>query len=301
MTPPGEAPLRSGLVAILGRPNVGKSTLLNRLVGRKVAITSPKPQTTRNRIAGVLRRPGAQVVLLDTPGLHKPRHRLGEYMVAVARRALEGVDAVLLVVDGAAGRPGPGDREAAAAAARAGVPVLLAVNKADLARPEAALAAYADLGAFAGRFAVSALTGEGCDALAAALVAIMPEGPPYFPDEDVTDQPEETLVAELIREKILHLTREEVPHAVAVQVERLEERENGLLHAAAVIFVERESQKGILIGKGGGMLREIGRRAREELEGIFGTRVFLDLWVKVKEDWRNRAGALDTLGYRLEE
>lgn len=301
MTPPGEARLRSGLVAIIGRPNVGKSTLLNRLVGRKVAITSPKPQTTRNRIAGVLRRPGAQVVLLDTPGLHRPRHRLGEYMVNVARRALEGVDAALLVVDGAAGPPGPGDREAAAAVAGAGVPVLLAVNKADRVRPEAALAAYADLGEFAGRFAVSALTGAGCDALADALVALMPEGPPYFPDEDVTDQPEEALVAELIREKILHLTREEVPHAVAVQVESLEERENGVLRAAAVIYVERDSQKGILIGKGGAMLREIGRQAREELEAIFGTRVFLDLWVKVKEDWRNRAGTLGALGYRLED
>ncbi len=296
---------KSGFVAIVGRPNVGKSTLLNRLVGRKVAIVSDKPQTTRNRITGVLHLPEAQVVFLDTPGLHRPRHKLGEFMVRVARRALEGVDAVLFVAEADPAGPGPGDRHVAEVVRGLAVPVILALNKVDLLRgPERAAAletvraGFAVLGDFAGVHLISAASGEGVDRLVDALVQLLPEGPPYFPADVVTDQPEEALVREVIREKILHLTREEVPHAVAVDVDGFAEREDGTLHVSATIYVEKESQKGILIGKGGRMLKEIGTLARAELEGFFGTRMFLALWVKVKEDWRNRVGAMRDLGYK---
>lgn len=294
---------RSGFVAMVGRPNVGKSTLLNRLVGRKVAITSDKPQTTRNKVVGVVHRPGVQIVLLDTPGIHRPFHRLGEFMVQAARRALEGVDAVLLVVAADPAGPGPGDREAAGVVGGSPAPVLLVVNKVDLlggAVPPDLLEAYAALGRFAGVFPVSAHTGQGLEELVRAVAEILPEGPPYFPEDMVTDQPERVFIAEVIREKILQLCREEVPHAVAVDVEQMAERDNGMLYVAATIYAEKESQKGILIGRGGSMLKEIGRLARAELEPRLGTRIYLDLWLKVKEDWRNREGALQSFGYRLE-
>lgn len=296
---------RSGFVAIIGRPNVGKSTLLNRLVGRKVAIVSDKPQTTRNRITGVLHLPDAQLVFVDTPGLHRPRHKLGEFMVRAAKRALEGVDAVMLVAEADPAGPGPGDRHVAEAVRGLDTPVLLVLNKVDLlqgpgsaAARDAARAAFSALGDFAGIHLVSAAGGEGIDGLVEAVVRLLPEGPPYFPEGVVTDQPEEALVREVIREKILHLTREEVPHAVAVDVEEFGEAEDGTLRVSATIYVEKESQKGIIIGKGGRMLKEIGTLARAELEALLGTRMFLALWVKVKEDWRNRVGAMRELGYR---
>ncbi len=296
-------PFRSGFVAVVGRPNVGKSTLVNALVGHKVAITSDKPQTTRHTIRGVLSRPEAQIVFVDTPGIHKPLHRLGSYMVQTALATLEDVDAVLFVVDGTS-PPGAGDRYVAERLAHLSRPVVVAVNKMDLLTPsqvESAISAYSTLCPVAGALAVSAQTGRHLEELVQMLIRLLPEGPPYYPLDTVTDRPEEFLVAELIREKVLHLTREEVPHAVAVVVERMARREGrDLIDISATIYVERESQRGILIGKGGRMLREIGRLAREEIEAWLGSKVYLELWVKVSEDWREREGRLHSLGYRPE-
>jgi GTP-binding protein Era len=287
---------RAGFVALIGRPNVGKSTMLNALVGRKVAIVSDKPQTTRHRIAGVMHRGEDQVVFLDTPGVHRPRHRLGEYMSRAAVSALEGVDAACLVVDATSPVPGPGDRRAAELVAGAGCPAFLVLNKVDVGG-EGALPAYAALAPFRATFAVSALTGQGLPELAEALVAAMPEGHPYFPADAVTDRPEEFLVAELVREQVFALTRDEVPHAVHVAVDEMTPRAGGLVFIAATIYVERESQKGIVIGAGGRMLKEIGTRARAEITRILGSPVYLQLRVKVKEGWRDRPGSLQSLGY----
>ncbi|HEX6989779.1 MAG TPA: GTPase Era [Bacillota bacterium] len=300
MNDPGAGRFRSGFAAIVGRPNVGKSTLLNRLVGHKLAIVSDKPQTTRTRILGVINRPGAQIVLVDTPGVHRPRNRLGEQMMRGVRAALGGVEAVLFVVDGAAGPPGPGDRFLARELAPMTTPVILVVNKVDAVpgdRVDDVLAAYRDLGDFRAAVPVSALTGHNLDRLVAALVDLLPPGPRYFPDDMVTDQPERQVIAEFVREQILHLTREEVPHAVAVAVEEMQDRGDRPTYVRAVIYVERESQKGILIGENGRLLKEIGTRARRELEQRLGTRLYLELWVKVKRDWRNRPGSLREFGY----
>lgn len=322
---PGPQPsgFRSGLVTIVGRPNVGKSTLLNRLVGRKLAITSDKPQTTRNRITGVVNRENSQIVFIDTPGLHRPRHRLGEYMVAVALAAIEEVEAVLFMVE-APERPGPGDRYVAERLGAASTPVILVANKADLCRGDvlrANLDAYRELGEFAAVQAVSALRDPSFELLLRTVESLLPEGPRYYPEDMVTDQPEAFVIAELVREKILELTREEVPHSVAVVVEEMRsgatgrrrdrekaDRDTGpapspgrddLLYVRAVVYVERESQKGIVVGARGAMLREVGRRARREMEALFGSRVYLDLWVKVEKNWRDRAAALRLLGYTL--
>jgi GTP-binding protein Era len=293
-------PFRSGFVAVLGRPNVGKSSLCNRLVGEKVAIVSDKPQTTRRRIAAVLHRPGAQIVFLDTPGVHKPHHELGRRMAAAARRALEGVEAVALVVDASAPLPGQGDRRAAALAATAACPRLLVANKVDLvpaAEREARLDAYRPLLPSAAAVCpVSAETGEGCEELVATLLALLPPGPPYFPEGVLTDQPEQQLAAELVREQALLRLREEVPHALAVTCDGWEARPSGVLHVAVTLHVERESQKPIVIGRGGAMLREIGEAARHEIERRLGTPVYLETWVKVRPGWRDRPGSLETLG-----
>lgn len=301
----GPAPgFRSGFVVLAGRPNVGKSTLLNRLVGHKVAITSDKPQTTRNRIAGVVHREGAQIVFLDTPGLHAPRHRLGEFMVGVARATLGEVDVVCFVVD-ADRPPGEADRTVADVIASAGrrSPTLLVVNKIDRIDRDVLverLAGYAELGDFRHVVPVSAATGENCERLVELLVAELPEGPQYYPPGAYTDQPEQVLVAELVREQVLRRTRDEVPHSVAVRVDRWVERPGPLAHVAATIYVERESQKGILIGRNGRMLKDIGTDARQEAEALLGMRLFLELWVKVAKDWRDRPAALRQLGYREE-
>lgn len=290
---------RSGFAALVGRPNVGKSTLLNSLVGRKLAIMSDKPQTTRNRILGVLHRPDAQVVFLDTPGIHKPHHRLGHYLNRIAQRAIPEVDVVLFVVDGT-GPPGDGDRFVAQEIARAGKPAILVVNKLDRIPREqlySTLGAYTALGRFIDAIPVSAVAQTHLDDLVRVIVAQLPEGPRYYPEDMVTDQPEKFIMAERIREKVLHLTREEVPHSVAVEIEELQRRDNGVVYVRAVIVVERESQKGILIGARGSMIREIGRLAREDLEGVLGSRIFLELFVKVVEDWRNRDRTLRELGY----
>ncbi|MBX6351393.1 MAG: GTPase Era [Clostridia bacterium] len=295
-------PYRSGFVAVLGRPNVGKSTLVNALVGRKVAIVSPRPQTTRNRIMGVRHFPGGQVVFLDTPGLHRPRDLLGKAMVRHAEAALAGADLACLVVD--LSEPfGPGDRRAAEAVAAARCPVALVGSKLDLVpraeregRLGAAEAVVGAIVALDAAFAVSAHTGEGLAELAGWVESRLPEGPAYFPEGQVTDQPEARLLAEIVREKAFERLAAEVPYGVAVLVERMEPRPQGLVYVEATIFVERESHKGIVIGHGGAMLKAIGQAARREAEAILGTRLYLDLRVKVKADWRERAGALAELG-----
>lgn len=295
------AEYRSGFVALVGRPNVGKSTLMNALVGNKVAIVTPKPQTTRNRIHGILTDAKRQIIFVDTPGIHRPRTRLGAYMVEVAQRALGEVDAVLYVVDGSTPVGGT-EREIAGSLQGLKTPVLLAVNKVDLlSREETVLALdrYTALGNFAEVIPVSALTGANLDTLLDLLTKYLPAGPQFYPADMVTDQPERFAVAELVREQVLSLTREEVPHAVAVVVEEMEEREaKNLVYIRANIFVEKETQKRILIGKNGAMLKTIGERARASIEALLGVRVFLDLWVKVKADWRDTESVLRELGYR---
>jgi len=321
----------SGFCTIVGRPNVGKSTLLNAFLEAKLAIISDKPQTTRNRIMGVYNRPGAQVVFMDTPGIHKPHHRLGEFMNKAATSTLPEVDVVLFVVDGSAPKPGDGDRFVAEAVARAGKPTLLVVNKMDRVKREdwyAILDAYKALATPAGRgqaleaqgpeqarggrrtsdltiewldiVPISAAENKNIDQLLNLVVGQMKEGPRYYPEDMVTDQPERFVISEFIREKILQFTRDEIPHSVAVEVEELTRRENGMVYVAAAILVERDSQKGILIGAKGAMLREIGAKARADIEELLGSKIFLELFVKVREDWRNKPTMLRDLGYRGE-
>ncbi len=302
------AAFRSGFVAVVGRPNVGKSTMLNRLVGQKVAIVSDKPQTTRNRIHCIVTRADAQIVFLDTPGIHKPLHRLGEYMVDVAQRTLGEVDVILFVVD-ANHRPGKGDEYVAGLLEEAHTPVVLALNKIDLweegaigqNKQQSIPAAYGALGKFAGIMPVSALEGHGLTELVDAVVGLLPEGPKYYPDDWVTDHPEQFIMAELIREKVLQLTREEIPHATAVIIEEIRAREDrDLVDVWATIYVERRSQKGIVIGKDGSLLKQVGQLAREEIEALLGSQVNLQIWVKVKDDWRNKEGSLSSLGYTVD-
>ncbi|WP_029420804.1 GTPase Era [Alicyclobacillus macrosporangiidus] len=295
-----EQAFRSGFAALIGRPNVGKSSLLNALVGHKVAIMSSRPQTTRNRIRGVLTTDTAQVVFIDTPGIHEPRHRLGKYMVEAAVSTLREVDVVLLVVD--AERPDTReDRLVFQRLEGLRTPVLLVINKVDLVPKPQVLEIIDRLRTvhpFRHIIPVSAKDGTQLDELKDLLVAELPEGPKYYPDDMVTDHPERFIIAEYIREKVLHLTREEVPHSVMVDIEQLERREeSNVLYVHAVIYTERESQKAILIGKRGAMLKQIGQLARQELEALFGTRVYLELWVKVKKDWRNQPGMLHRWGF----
>jgi GTP-binding protein Era len=293
---------RSGFVTIVGRPNVGKSTLLNRLLGQKVAIVSPKPQTTRNRITGIRTRPDAQVVYVDTPGLHAPRGKLGEFMAATIAQALEEVDGVVFVAE-ASESPGALNEPALAALGAVTAPVLLALNKIDLVADKRRLlpliAAYTARVPFREVIPISAARGEGVDRLEAAILGLLPPGPAFYPPEQLTDQPETFYVAETVREKIFLLTRQEVPYATAVRVEELAEREGGRLYIRAVIFVEQPSQKAIVIGEGGAMLKRIGQAARRELEAFFGVPVYLHLWVQVRRHWRRDAAALRELGYRL--
>jgi GTP-binding protein Era len=291
---------RSGFVAIVGRPNVGKSTLVNHLVGHKIAIVSDKPQTTRNRIQCVLTRSDAQVIFLDTPGIHKPRHKLGEYMVQVAQEALEGVDCILFLVDGAAGI-GYGDRKIAEQLAKVEAPVILVVNKVDRITHEQILTTLAptpDLGDFQHIFPISAKTGYNVPELLDVVIGLMPPGPMYFPSGEISDHPEQFVMAELIREQALRFTRDEVPHALAVVVDAVERREDkDLVDVQATIYVERDSQKGIIIGKQGNMLRVIGSEARREIEALLGSQVFLQLAVKVNENWRKEPKVLRRFGY----
>ena len=294
---------KSGFAALVGRTNVGKSTLLNRMIGRKVAIVSDKPQTTRNKILGVLTADDYQVVFLDTPGFHKPKHRLGEHLVQVALKALREVDIILFLVE-ADHPPGPGDLFIIDKLKEIKTPVLLVINKVDLVKREELLPLieqYSKLYDFAEVVPVSALTGDNVAKLLELIARYLPAGPQYYPEDMITDRPESFIMAELIREKVLELTSQEVPHSVAVVIEELKQRPNGVVAVRALIYTERESQKGILIGKGGSMLKKIGQSAREEVENLLGSKIYLELWVKVKEDWRNREGQLRYFGYREEE
>jgi GTPase len=289
----------SGFVAVVGRPNVGKSTLVNALVGDKVSITSDKPQTTRSAVRGVLNLPQAQVVLVDTPGYHKPRNLLGDRLNEVVRSAWSDVDLALFVVDAKAG-VGTGDERVAADLAAAGRPTLCIVNKVDAVKPDrvaTALAAVNELGSFDEFVPISARTGDGIDLLTDLVLARIPAGPMYYPEGMSRDQPPPVFVAELIREKLLIRTREELPHSIAVVTEEMEERDDGLLEIEALIYVERESQKGMVIGKGGATLKIVGTAAREEIETLFGRKVFLRLRVKVEKDWQRREHALERLGF----
>ena len=291
---------KSGFVAIVGRPNVGKSTLMNQVIGQKIAIMSDKPQTTRNKIHGVYTTEDMQIVFLDTPGIHKPFSKLGDYMVKAAMSALEEVDVVLFLAD-VTEELGGGDRFIIERLKSIRTPVILVLNKIDRIPSDALLPIidkYRSLYNFAEVVPVSALQGTNVNTLIREIGKYLEEGPMYYPADQVTDHPEQFVCAELIREKILMLTREEVPHSVAVEIERMGKKENGVVHIGAVIYVERDSQKGIIIGKNGAMLKEIGQLARQDMERLLGSKIFLELWVKVKKDWRNREAVLKSLGYR---
>ena len=287
----------SGFIAIVGRPNVGKSTLMNAFVGEKVAIVSDKPQTTRNRIMGVATGDEWQMVFLDTPGLHTPRTKLGEYMIKSANDALEGIDALLVMIDGAA--CGPQDRQIVERMAQMKVPKALVVNKVDLMTPQtlAPLLASLNIEGYDEIIPISARRGDSMDRLKQTLIGFLPEGPKYFPDDMITDQPERLLCAEIIREKALRNLRDEVPPGIGVELQRIEKLSDNLTEIHATIYCERESHKRIIIGRQGTMLGRIGSQAREDIEKLLGTHVSLKLWVKIREDWRNRNDDLRTLGY----
>ncbi len=289
---------RSGFIALVGRPNVGKSTLLNQILGEKIAIISDKPQTTRTRILGVRHLPKAQLVFLDTPGIHKPLYRLNQRMVRVALGVLDEVDLVFFLVEATEG-VGAGDRYVVERLKERAVPVVLVINKVDLVQKGRLLPlidAYRQMHEFAEIVPVSALTGDGVNQLVEIAVRFMPAGPVYFEDDVVTDQPMQLLAAEFIREKILQKTRDELPFSVAVQIESFTE-EGQLARIAAIVYVEKESQKAIVIGKRGELLKAVGTEARIEMERLFGMKVFLQLWVKVKEGWRQDERMLTALGY----
>ena len=291
-------PFKSGYIAILGRPNVGKSTLLNRLLGEKISIVSEKPQTTRNRIVGIVNLVDAQVVFLDTPGIHKGRDTFNKWMVDQALSTLSEVDVAALVVE-AGESPGPGDRRVADAILASKKPAVLVVNKVDAVSPgvrKTRIEAYRALLPGAETFAVSALEGEGVDGFLEALVTRLPEGPKYFPDDQLTDVPERFVAAEIVREKVFLHTSEEIPYAVAVVTDTWEEGDP--IRIECTLFVERDSQKGMLIGKNGQMLKVIGTEARHELEAFLAAKVMLKLWVKVRKDWSKDKSSLEEFGYR---
>ncbi len=292
---------RSGFIAIAGRPNVGKSTLLNTICGEKVAITSSKPQTTRNVIKAFLTNERFQMIFLDTPGLHVPKTKLGEFMVKTASDSLKDVDAVVLMIEATDEKPGSGNLFAIDLLKELKIPVFLVINKIDLIQKDRLLGlitVYKDLYDFKAIIPVSAFKKKGIDDLILALEAELPIGPKFFPDDTFTDQPEREIAAELIREKILISTNDEVPHGTGVEIMLFKERPSGMIEIQGTIFCEKESHKGILIGKNGSMLKKIGTLARKDLESLFGTKVFLQLWVKVKPDWRNKDTMLKTLGYK---
>ncbi|MTI84741.1 MAG: GTPase Era [Firmicutes bacterium] len=289
---------KSGFVSIVGRTNVGKSTLLNKALGQKVAIMSDKPQTTRHKISLVLSGDHAQIIFLDTPGIHKPQHKLGQHLVDVALGSLREVDVVLFMVE--AFPPGSGDKYVLKRLKELNGPVILVINKIDLVNKEQ-LAKVIDFWwqehHFDEVFPVSALNGENVQSLVEKIIEYLPEGPQYYPDDMITDKPERFIMAELIREKVLHLTSQEIPHSISVMVDEVKKRSDDLVLVNATVFVERDSQKRIIIGKGGSMLKQVGQLARKEIELLLGSRIYLDIWVKVKKDWRNHDGLLRTLGY----
>ena len=289
---------KSGFVSVIGHPNVGKSTLINKIIGQKIAIMSDKPQTTRSRIQCILTRDDAQIIFLDTPGIHKPLFKLGEHMLKAAEGTLKEVDVILFVID-ATEKFGGGEKYILERLETTPAPVILVINKVDLIDREKILPIIAEYSArknFAAVLPISAIDGTNIDALLDEVKKFLPEGPKYYPADMVTDQPERLIVAELIREKILHVTEDEVPHSIAVDIEEIKPRKNSTTYIRAVIYVERDSQKGILIGKGGELLKGVGKNARPEIEMLLGTKVYLDLWVKVKRGWRNSAGAIQNFG-----
>ena len=291
---------KSGFVAVVGRPNVGKSTLINALIDDKIVIVSDKAQTTRNRIVCVYTDEKKQIVFMDTPGIHKPKHKLGEFMVDQAVDSLREVEAVLFVV-AANEKRGPGDNFVIEQLRKVNVPVFLIVNKIDTMEKQdllEAIVSYENSYPFEAVVPISAKERENIEEVVNLLEKHLPEGPKYFPDDMITDQPERLIISDIVREKILLQTHDEIPHAIAVDVDEMKTRDDGTTYVRATIYVERDSQKGIIIGKQGAMLKTIGRQARGDVERLLATKVFLDLWVKVKKDWRNKSGMLSELGYR---
>lgn len=294
---------KSGFITIIGRPNVGKSTFMNRVIGQKIAIMSDKAQTTRNKIQGVLTTKDAQIVFIDTPGIHKPKHRLGDFMVNVAESTLNEVDAVMFMINAKEGY-GRGDQYIIDRLQKVNRPVYLIINKIDLIHPDELLPLidqYKEKYDFEEIIPISALEGNNVNHLVDVLENQLPEGPQYYPADQVTDHPERFVISELIREKVLHLTKEEVPHSIAVVIENIEKRENEKLLIQATIITERSTQKGILIGKQGSMLKNIGKKARQDIEALLGSKVYLELWIKVKKDWRNKQSQLHEFGFRDDE
>ncbi len=293
--------MKSGFVSIVGRPNVGKSTLLNTIIGEKIAIVSEKPQTTRTRIQGIYTCERGQVIFVDTPGIHRPKHLLGEYMVKVSARSLEEVDIIYYMTD--VTRPfGGGESFILEQLKDARVPVFLLVNKIDLVSEQEVkdyIQIFNQQRSFSEVVSISAACGTNLQLLLDRTLDALPEGPLYYPEDDLTDQPIYLLIAELIREKALMLTRDEVPHSLAVEVEEFKKQANGKVYVRAAIYMERDSQKGIVIGKKGQMLKTIGEQARQDIESLLDTAVYLDLWVKVKKNWRDNENTLNQLGYRM--
>lgn len=290
---------RSGYVSIIGRPNVGKSTLLNSILGEKIAIVTPKPQTTRNKIMGIKTLPDAQIIFIDTPGIHRPRHKLGERMVRTALEALNEVDVILFMVEPY--EPGKGDRAIIDLLKRVQSPVFLLINKIDIVKKSDILLIidhFKGLYPFKEIIPVSAIKQDGISLLIKTIHDYLPSGPTYYPDDLITDQMERFMVSEIIREKAMDMTEEELPHSVAVEVAGWKEREDGLISISCNIYVEREGQKAIIIGKRGAMLKSIGSAARVDIEKLLNTKVFLELWVKVKKNWRNDKQLLNELGYK---
>lgn len=293
---------KSGFATLLGRPNVGKSTLMNYLIGQKIAITSNKPQTTRNRIQTVLTTEEGQIVFVDTPGIHKAKNKLGEYMVNIAERTLNEVDVVLWLVEPTT-FIGAGEKHIADQLQKVHTPVILVINKVDMVKREEvlpAIAAYKDLYEFAEIVPVSARSGENTDELLRVIMKYLPYGPQFYDEDTITDQPERQIVAELIREKALHCLNEEIPHGIAVTIESMKKNRK-VMHIDATIICERDSHKGIIIGKQGNMLKKIGSTARYEIEKMLGCQVNLKLWVKVKKDWRDSEYLMKNFGYREDE
>ncbi len=294
---------KSGIITICGRPNVGKSTLTNALVGEKVAIVSSKPQTTRSRICAILNRGDTQFVFMDTPGLHKARTRLGDYMVDVVRKSVADVDGVMLLVEPIA-HIGEPEQELIARIRTLGVPAALVINKIDTVEKEDLLAVMAVYGGACDWDAVvpiSARTGEGVEELLEVLSRWIPEGPQLFPDDVVTDQPERQVMAEIVREKLLRNLDKEIPHGTAVEVTKFSQRDSGVIDCHVTIYCEKESHKGIIIGKGGAMLKKVSSEARQDMERFMGDKVYLETWVKVKENWRDNPAAIQNFGYTTEE
>lgn len=294
---------KSGFISIIGRPNVGKSTFLNRVIGQKIAIMSDKPQTTRNKVQGVLTTDDSQLIFIDTPGIHKPKHRLGDFMMKVAQNTLKEVDLILFMVNAEEGF-GKGEEFILEKFENIKTPIFLVVNKIDTIHPDklfSVIDSYKEKYPFKEIIPISALEGNNVETLLTQIKKYMPEGPQFYPADQVTDHPERFIVSELIREKALHLTREEIPHSLAVVIEKMEKKQNDVVHVMATIVVERDSQKGIIIGKQGGMLKEVGKRARTDIENLLGNKVFLELWVKVQKDWRNKMTQLRDFDFREDE